>query len=515
MYVVTGEEMNRIDEAAVERYGIPSIILMENAGLKVTQSILDIEQHIKKVIVVAGKGNNGGDGLVVARQLFNRGYDVKVFLLGQGEDLKGDSQINFNILKKLDVPIISINTEKDLNMLRIALVYSHLIVDAIFGTGFKGAALGLSEKVIQLMNKSGLKIMSVDIPSGLEAATGKVHGICVKADQTITFAYPKVGLFMNQASQYVGELIVVDISIPDNLAREEGITRYIIQEEEVKKLLPQRYHNSYKNTYGHTLTVAGAPGMTGAAYLTAQGALTIGAGLVTLGIPKSLNNVLEQKLSEVMTKALPETGEGSLSKLACEPLLELTKKMSVLIIGPGLSQHQETKELVIGLLNNIQLPVVIDADAINALADNPEVLKNLKVEAVITPHPGELSRLMGMPVAKIQQNRLGVASECAKKFGVTVVLKGDKTIIANSKGQCWINLTGNSGLATAGTGDVLAGFIGGLISQGLSVDQASILGVYLHGKTADQIIQDKSKLSLIASDLLLYLPHVIKDLEAN
>ncbi|MDW7672992.1 MAG: NAD(P)H-hydrate dehydratase [Bacillota bacterium] len=517
MYVVTGEEMARIDRGAIERYGIPSLILMENAGGKVSEVIVSIaeEENIKKIVIVAGKGNNGGDGLVIARHLANKGLDVKLFLLGNAEQLKGDPLINLEILKKLKVPIIPINNDRDLNKLRIALVYADLIVDAIYGTGFKGAALGLSQQVIELLNRSAVKILAVDIPSGIEASTGKVHGACIKAWKTITFAFPKIGLFLNQAEDYVGEITVVDISIPNWLPKEENIKRWAITEEYIKRIMPKRQLESHKGSYGHVLIISGAPGMTGAAFLASEGALTSGAGLVTLGIPSSLNNIMEQKLTEVMTKPMPETAAGTLSLAALDTIAALSEKMSVMVIGPGLSQEPETQQLVCQLVERATIPLIIDADGLNALAANLDVFTRINVPCLITPHPGELSRLLGKPVEQIQGNRLEAALEAAVKLGVTVTLKGNKTIIATPDGEAWLNLTGNPGLATGGTGDVLTGIIGGLVAQGLKVKKAGILGVYLHGQTGDEISADKGMMGLKASDLLEYLPRVLKRLEES
>ena len=516
MFIVTGEEMKRIDKSAIERYGIPSMVLMENAGSKVAQVVLELKnsQCLKKVIVVAGKGNNGGDGMVIARHLVNAGLDVKVFLLGQPDDLQDDTRVNYQILRKMAIPIIPVVTEKDLNMLRIALVYADAIVDAIFGTGFQGAVTGIGEKAIQLLNKSGVKIIAVDIPSGLESSTGKVHNVCIKAFTTVTLAYPKVGLYINQGADFSGQVIVVDISIPRGIPAEEQINRWVIEEGEVLRLLPKRHKDSHKGSYGHVLAVAGSPGMTGAAYLCCEGAFAIGAGLVSLAIPKSLNPIMEQKLTETMTLPMPETGEGTFSKLALEPLLSAEKDKSVLMVGPGLSQQGEVGELVQALLQQSQLPLVVDADGLNAIQEPEQLFNKLTKPCVITPHPGELSRLLKISGNKIQNNRIEVVIESAQKLNCTVVLKGHQTVVANPQGKVWINLTGNPGMATAGTGDVLTGIIAGLISQGLTADQAAVVGVYLHGKAGDLAALEKGMHCLKAGDLLVYLPAVIKNLEA-
>lgn len=515
LYLVTGEEMRKIDETAISEYNIPSIVLMENAGIKVVQAILQLHEEAsshKRITIVAGKGNNGGDGFVIARHLANKGIDIRVFVLGQLKDIKGDSGVNLQILKKMNIPILSLAEDKDLNKLKIGLLYTDLIVDAIFGTGFRGAALGLAEQAIEMINKSGVKVMAVDIPSGLEANTGKTHGACIKADYTISFAYPKLGLVMHSASEYVGQLTVVDISIPKWIPKELGIKRQLITRELIMPMMPKRVEHSHKGTYGHGLVIGGAEGMTGAVCLTGQAALTTGAGLVTIGIPASLNNIVEQKLTEVMTKPLPETQSKSLNREALEPIEELLQKASVLALGPGLSQNPETMSLVRSLLPKVQVPVVIDADGLNALVDHLEILRQIKAPVVLTPHPGEMARLLDTSVKKIQENRINTALKFAMNWGVTLVLKGSHTVVASPDGVIYLNINGNNGMSTGGSGDVLTGIIAGLICQGVPIDRASVLATYLHGDSGDKAREDKGEMALIAGDLIDCLPKALKEL---
>lgn len=508
--------MHRIDQEAINRYQIPGQVLMENAGAKVVQTLIhNFEESMtqKTVIVVVGKGNNGGDGLVVARHLINKGVDTKVFILSKLKDIRGDSANNLKILKNMGIPLYYLTEEKDLNKLKIGLVKAHFVVDAIFGTGFKGASMGVTEQAIDIINRSEAKVIAVDVPSGVESSTGKVHGSCIKADYTITFGFPKLGFFMHNAADFLGQLTVVDISIPYWLPEQLGIKRKLVTADEVISMFPKRNERSHKGTFGHVAVVGGSEGMTGAACLTGQAALSIGAGIVNVGVPASLNPIVEQKLTEVMSKPLPETQSKSLSREALEPINSMVESSSVLALGPGLSSHSETMSLVRTLLPQLKKPIVLDADGINALAENIDILGLINEPVVITPHPGEMARLLKTTVAKVEEDRVGVASKFAAKWGVTVVLKGNHSIVAAADGRVYLNISGNNGMATAGSGDVLTGFIAGLIAQGLDSVEASVLGTYLHGAAGDMGVKEKRVMALLAGDIISYLPKVLQELE--
>ncbi|NPV26098.1 MAG: NAD(P)H-hydrate dehydratase [Firmicutes bacterium] len=516
MKVANSAEMRQLDQLASSQYRIPSLVLMENAGLRVVEVVNQLLGFVagKKVVVLAGKGNNGGDGFVVARHLINHGADIKVFLLAQPEEISGDARINLDILGQMGARLYPVLSDKDLNVVKIALVYADLVVDAMYGTGFKGAVTAQQAKLIRLVNQSGKPIVAVDIPSGIEADTGKVHGECIRATRTVTFCLPKIGLLIEPGASYVGELTVADISIPQQLVNAQKIHRYLITRDWCASQLPRRSVEGHKGSYGHVLIIGGAEGMTGAITLASEAALRAGAGLVTAAIPASLNPILEVKLTEVMTKPLPETPLKTISLEALPVIEEFLPRASVVAIGPGMSRHPDLFPLIRTLLPKLQVPLIIDADGLNALADDPTVLKDSPVPIVLTPHPGEMARLLKTTVDKVQDNRLAVVEQAAQDWQATVVLKGAKTLVASPRGECFINLTGNPGMATGGTGDVLTGIIAGLIAQGINPTSAAALGVYLHGAAGDLAAQTRGQRGLVAGDLITELPAVLKQFEA-
>jgi len=513
--VVTAEEMGRLDRLAESQFGIPSIVLMENAGLRVFESIKRYFHNFlagRRVAVFCGKGNNGGDGIVVARHLLNQGSEVKVFLLGSPQDLKGDPQINLKIYQKMGGRLYPLTEENHLQRVDISLLYADLVVDAIFGTGFKGAALGLAAEVIQRINGSGKPVVAVDLPSGLEADTGKVWGPCVRARWTVTFALPKLGLVVEPGASYAGALEIADIGIPYKLVEEQGLTLSLLTPVFCRQHLPPRDPSSHKGTYGHVLALGGSPGFTGAITLTARAALRAGAGLVTAAVPRGCQPVVAAGAPEIMTWGLPETAGGSLGRSALDPLLERLENFSVLAIGPGLGRDPETVELVKSLLPRASIPLVVDADALNALATDTGILSQPHGPMVLTPHPGEMGRLIGCPAAKIQEDRLNIARRYAQEWRCVLLLKGARTVVACPDGGAYINPTGNPGMATGGSGDVLTGIIAGLIAQGMSLDKAAAIGAYLHGAAGDLAAEELGQEALIARDILHFLPRAFKSL---
>lgn len=516
MRVVTAKEMRELDRRAAEEFGLSTLILMENAGLQAALELLRFFPSLpsSSVAVVCGKGNNGGDGFVCARHLLNRGVDAKAYLLARREEVKGDARINLEILERMR-PIREVASSEGLQQVAGELQRADVIVDAILGTGTTGPAKGLYAETIELLNSLAKPIVSLDLPSGLNADEAIVPGSCIQACLTITFALPKRCLLLYPAAQFAGTVQVVDIGIPGRLLADPALKVSLLEAEEAAEVLPPRDPHAHKGTFGHVLVVAGSVGKTGAAALCSLAALRVGAGLVTLALPESLNDAMEVKLTEVMTAPLPETEERTLAFSALERILALSEGKAVLAIGPGLSIHSSTAQLVRELLGLVRVPMVIDADAINALAQHPEALGTATVPLVLTPHPGELSRFLSIGREEVLEKRIPIAQKVAGSFNLCLVLKGARTLVADPKGRVWINPTGNSGMATAGTGDVLTGVIGGFIAQGMEPVKAALAGVYLHGLAGDLAAEEVGEEAMVASDLLNKLPKAIQELKAK
>lgn len=514
--VLTNEEMRELDSLAINQYNIPGIVLMENASLGIYKEIIDFFGKIEKknIFIFAGKGNNAGDGYALARHLFNNLSNVFVFNLYNPSDLKGDALINYNIIKSISEDKLKYDHLHLINLNSINEIFNYplpdLIVDAIFGTGIKGDINGIAKDVINYCNKSNVPIVSIDIPSGLNGSTGKISNITIKADLTITMALPKIGLLVNDGPKFVGDLRIVDISIPEHLLFNNKSRTYLLQPEDISIRLPKRDYDSYKYSVGKVFVLAGSRGLTGAAALASEAALISGAGAVILGIPESLNIAMESKLTEVMTLPLPETPELTLSIEALDTIIQYVNWSDVTLIGPGISQNKETKKLIQNLIEKINKPLVIDADGLNNLQDNVSLLKNYKNEIIITPHYGELSRLINLPPFEIAFDRISIARSTAKDFNITIILKGAPTVIADMNSNVYINSTGNSGMATAGSGDVLAGMVAGFYAQSKNPVDSSILSVYLHGLAGDLAKASSNYYSLTATDILKNIRFAIK-----
>ncbi|OGW14273.1 MAG: hypothetical protein A3G93_05080 [Nitrospinae bacterium RIFCSPLOWO2_12_FULL_45_22] len=510
MKVVTAHQMRQIDQEAINYYGIPGIILMENAGLQVVR---EIEKHFsplttKKVAIMAGRGNNGGDGFVIARHLCNCGSKVKIYLLSAQDKVRGDARINLDIIAKMGLEIkevLSLDQLDDLGSF-------DLLVDAIFGTGLTTAAEGLYQEIISAMNTAGKPIISVDIPSGLSSDSSELIGPHIKADFTVTFGLPKLGLLLYPAANQVGKLTIGDISLPKPLLEKEEIRVNLLTKEMVRPYIPERRPEAHKGDFGHVVIVAGSWGKTGAAAMASYAALRAGAGLVTLALPRSLNIAMETAIPEVMTLPLPETSEGTIDLEAKEELRDFLNKLKIeiLVIGPGLTTHPRTGQLVRELLDEVSLPIVIDADGINILCTYLDILKRRKWPLILTPHPGEMARLLDVSVQEIQSDRVGIAQQFAQAYQLFLVLKGAVTVIADPEGNVFLNPTGNPGMATAGMGDVLTGMLGGFLAQRWPLLKAITAAVYLHGLSGDLATQAIGPVGITATDLLDRIPLAIK-----
>lgn len=517
MKVVTAAEMRQIDQDTIEGIGIPGIVLMETAGSAIVRAIQQHYPTRQRIGIFVGKGNNGGDGIVIARQLAHAGRDVHLFLVSPPDSFTGEAAINLQIAKNLGLQIETILTEAEFKS-NTNIAHCEFLVDAILGTGLSGTVRDPIATIIKTVNNLSIPILSVDLPSGLDADTGHPLGTCVPADRTITIGLPKRGLLVHPGAELAGKLEVVDIGFPEQVVDAQGIKINWTTAQEVSEWLPPRPSSSHKGSYGRVLVVAGSTGMTGAAALASEAALRAGAGLVTLATPKHLNPILESLLPEVMTLPLPETEAGSLAISATSAILEFAEKTkSVLAIGPGLSQHPETVSFVHQLVRENQkqglgLRMVIDADGLNALSQDRNILSLLDRETVLTPHPGEMARLTGASVPTLEKDRIHTAQQFASEHSLTLVFKGAPTVSADANGEVWINSTGNPGMATGGMGDVLTGVIAGLMAQGIASETAAALGVYLHGLAADIAAEALGMHGLIASDVLKAVPQAIASL---
>ena len=507
--VATADQMRRFDAEAIGEFGVPGLVLMENAGRLVFEAVCDLLGPVsgRLVSVVAGRGNNGGDGFVAARHLRGAGALVRVFLLGDADDVKGDAGVNLNIIRTNGLMVESVKSAEEM---KSALADSNVVLDAIFGTGLKGDIEGLAADAIMEINGCGQPVVAVDLPSGLDADTGRILGVCVEADCTVTFGLPKLGHFMYPGASYVGSLRVGEIGIPHVIFDEADIE--VAGADWVIDHLPARPFDANKGIFGTTLIIAGSSGFTGAAILASEAALRSGAGLSVLALPVSLQDVAAAKLTEVMTRGLPENAGRAIGAKALMPALELAQKASSVVLGCGLGTDKETCEFVGQFVRSVRTPLTLDADGLNCLTEDLGALEGDHGEIVITPHPGEMARLLGTTPAEVQSNRLAAAREAAARFNCVVTLKGARTVTADPSGKVFINLTGNSGMATAGTGDVLSGVIGGLISQRVSVLDAAVCGVYIHGRAGDIAASSVGEVGMIASDVLTGVPFAFKDL---
>ncbi|TAN43368.1 MAG: NAD(P)H-hydrate dehydratase [Nitrospirae bacterium] len=500
MRIVTAEEMRDIDRRTIRDYGISGRVLMERAGLLVAEKVAELFEK-KKVLVLAGSGNNGGDGLVAARELSRLGWQVKALLPGRKEKLSADCLVQLRAAQKAGVSaeFRSGLDEKDL--------HAAIIIDALFGTGLNKPVSPALAGIMRQVNRSGRPVVSVDIPSGIAADDGRVMGEAVRADLTVTFGLPKRGHLIHPGAEYTGRLIVGDIGFPAELLRPENLRARLIGRDEVIPLIPERPALSHKGDYGHVLVVAGSRGRTGAALMAAKACLRTGAGMVTLGVPETLTDVFQARVTEEMVLPLPDDGHGGLSIRALGEILSfISSKADVAAVGPGLGVTADTAGLIEQMVRTVTVPMVLDADGLNALGSKSGALKKAKAPVICTPHTGELARLLDAAAGIAGHDRARQAELFAKGHSVCLVSKGAPTIVADPSGLLFFNSTGNPGMATAGAGDVLTGMIAGLLGQGLPPAVASVAGVYLHGLSGDLAAAQKGMHSLIASDIIEHIP---------
>lgn len=515
MKVVTGKAMRHLDRRAIEEFGVSGLTLMENAGLRCTEAIIKEfgSGTQQRAVIVAGKGNNGGDGYVIARLLKEQGWQVVTFILAQQDEITGDARVNLDLLSEL--PVLYCPEQGGLDRYASTLKEATVIVDALLGTGLKSEVSRIYAEVIGIINNSGKPVVSVDIPSGIDSATGRVLGCAVKAGSTVTFALAKCGHILYPGAEYTGKLHIVDIGIPaEIIASAEG--HEFLDTAAVRQLLMRRSRNAHKGDAGHCLIIAGSPGKTGAAAMAANSAVRAGAGLVTLAVPARLNPILEVKTTEAMTIPIPDNDCGLFGDEAFTAILLAIMGKDAVALGPGISLNPEIAMLVRDLVAKISQPLVIDADGLNALAEDPDVLLRKKSTTVIlTPHPGEMGRLAALSTDKVECDRIGVAQAFAVKYQIYLILKGARTIIAAPNGAIAINGSGNPGMASGGMGDVLTGVLAALLAQGYEPFSACKLGVFIHGYAADLVAAEKGEIGISAVDAQERLPYAIKELASS
>ena len=515
MKLATADQMRELDRLTIEEAKIPGLLLMENAGGGAARLIIErfgaeIEDG---VAIFCGPGNNGGDGFVIGRHLFNNGFDVNLYLLGPRNALKGDARTNRQIAENIGLPITEIKKSADLDKIAAVLERTGLVVDALFGTGLARAIEGLAAEIIELINTVDLPVVAVDIPSGLSADTGRPLGPVVAADFTATFGLAKVGQFLYPGADYCGEVEVVDISIPASVMDKVEIPTRLISPADVAPFFLPREPEAHKGHFGHALVIAGSTGMSGAAIMTANAALKSGAGLVTAAVPQPLLPIMEASLIEVMKAGLSADTDGRFSAAALEPALKLIKGKKAVALGPGIGLTENVSKFVALLVKKCPTSMVIDADGLNALAGNIDALAQAASKIVLTPHPGEMARLLEIDSQDVQQNRIGCAADLARRIQQVVVLKGARTVVAAPDGRIWINPTGNPGMASGGMGDVLTGMIVGFMAQSLDPVDAAVCGVFLHGLAGDVARQKTGEHALTATDVLEALPSVLRLME--
>ncbi len=508
MKVATARQMAELDRVTIEQYGIPSLVLMENAGRSCTERILRILQEKvgvpeeASVAIVCGRGNNGGDGMVIARHLHNRGVYVEVFLLSDVENLSADARRQYEIVRRMDVECRIIRDQEGVEDLRGYLEEVHLCVDAILGTGLSSPLEGIMRDVVETINLSMATVFAVDVPSGIDATSGRILGEAIRADYTGSFGLLKLGQVLLPGSIHCGETDIYDIGIPSKAVFDADIKTEALEERVVKSMLSIRPPDFHKGDAGRVYLIGGSPGMTGAPCLAGRAAMRMGAGLITVVVPKSLLPVVEAKLLEVMSTGVEDGGSGHFLKACIPELLETISRADFVVVGPGLGAYPGAAEFLAELIPRIRVPFLIDADGLNAVAGQVRVLREAKTPCIITPHPGEMSRLTRESIEAIEASRIGSAQHFAEEENVTVILKGARTIIATPKGDVFINTTGNPYMATGGMGDALSGMVAALASQGLSPTDAACAGVFLHGLSADILVRRHPMSTVSATDVI-------------
>jgi NAD(P)H-hydrate epimerase len=502
MKLSTVEEMRNLDKCSIEEYGFPQEVLMENAGNAAYFIILkNFGIKNKSFIVFCGIGNNGGDGLVVARKIHSNGGNVKVYLLGDEKKFKGAAKTNFEIASKIP---LNIEHVESIEAVKLDIVHADAIVDAIFGTGLVRDVGGTYKDVIQLINESGKRVFSIDIPSGINGNTGKIMSVAVKSDYTTTYGLPKLGTVLYPGYDNCGKLYVSHISFPPSIYDSIKVET----NDPIK--LPERNKDAHKGNFGEALFIAGASSYFGAPYFSALSFLKAGGGYSRLAAPLSVTPFIASKGSEIVFIPQKETSAGSISLENKDSLLELSEKMDMVILGPGLSLNEETQQLVRELAKEIKKPLLIDGDGITAISKDIEIIKQRRAETILTPHLGEMSRITKLNIKNIDENKTEVLQKTCRDLNAIIVLKGAHSLIGYPDERVFVNMSGNCGMATAGSGDVLTGTIAAMFGLGLTIRDAVRMGVFMHGFSGDLAAMDKGEDGTTAQDILDYLPNAVK-----
>jgi NAD(P)H-hydrate epimerase len=516
MRILNAAQMREADRRAIDDIGIPSLVLMENAGRQAVAAMEAMYSDLsdRRVGVLCGRGNNGGDGFVIARTLAQRGVDVAVYVIGRVADVRGDARVNLEILGRLGLTVVEVSDSQAWELHFSEVSDCTLIVDAIFGTGLSAPVSGFIESVITDVNTSGIPVVAIDLPSGLSADSAETIGPSIEAGLTVTLAAPKLPLVLPPGETRAGDIVIADIGIPgDVLEHVDGPRVHLLTRGSMRELLTPRAPDSHKGDYGRVLVLAGSLGKTGAAHLAAVGALRSGAGLVTIATPASCLPIVAAMGAEYMTEPLDELSDG-IDPSCADRVIELAR--DVIALGPGLGTAHSTREFVRQLVDRATMPLVVDADGLNAFADDPDRLTGREGrDIIITPHPGEMARLVGMSTDEVQASRLEIARNFAVAHHLFVVLKGHRTLIATPDDKVFINPTGNPGMATGGTGDVLTGMIAAWLGQLLDAEAACKLAVYLHGLAGDLAEADEGEVAMTSADVAGHLGDAFMELTAR
>lgn len=517
MKVVTGQQMGEIDKKTSQDYHIPSLILMENAGIRITEEILRLYPEIiapkNRTAIFVGPGNNGGDGLVIARQLNQKQAQLTVFIFGAEEKYKGDAKTNLDAVSGLSIPHKFIQSEEDLNQVIKELSGYTFIIDSIFGTGLKGEPRGLMGQAIQAINKEyNGTVIAVDIPSGLLSSLDGESQLILQCHTTITVGLPKIRMIDYPGKRYTGNLRIVDIGFPKELLEDSSIPYELVTKSTASNLIPPRPPNAHKGNFGHMLILGGSRNLGGAACMVGQSAIRSGVGLVSAASVQSVIDLIKVHSPEVMSISMPETQVGNLSEQGWSVLHPQLERFNTIVIGPGMGREQSTFRLIKKVLKEFTGKVLIDADGLNLLLEDLSMLQETDSQILLTPHIGEMARLANRTAAEIIEKKMTISMDFAKKYNLLLILKSSVTLITTPEGRIYFNSTGNSGMATGGSGDVLSGLIGGLLSQGLNPVEAGVLGVYMHGYAGDLACEQYGAHSMIPTDIIRCFPKAFLDI---